>query len=143
MKIYLDNCCFNRPFDNQTQVKIYLETQAKLFIQQEILDEHYELVWSYILEYENMQNPYEIRRKSIIGWKEMAIETIFANEKILQYAEQLKSQNIRTKDALHISCAVFSKCHYFITTDKKLLNFNVDEIKIISPINFVNEMEVD
>lgn len=33
MRLYLDNCCFNRPFDIQTQLKIYLETQAKLAVQ--------------------------------------------------------------------------------------------------------------
>ena len=31
--LYLDNCCFNRPYDDQEQIAIYLETQAKLFIQ--------------------------------------------------------------------------------------------------------------
>ncbi|MFO7884916.1 MAG: hypothetical protein R6U68_08850 [Desulfobacteraceae bacterium] len=33
MKIYLDNCCFNRPFDDQTSLRIRLETEAKLDIQ--------------------------------------------------------------------------------------------------------------
>jgi len=33
LKVYLDNCCFNRPFDNQNQVRIRIETEAKLFIQ--------------------------------------------------------------------------------------------------------------
>lgn len=33
MKIYLDNCCFNRPYDDQTQIRISLETQAKLYLQ--------------------------------------------------------------------------------------------------------------
>ena len=32
-RIYLDNCCFNRPYYDQSQLKIYLETQAKLYIQ--------------------------------------------------------------------------------------------------------------
>lgn len=31
MRVYLDNCSFNRPFDDQTQIKISLETEAKLF----------------------------------------------------------------------------------------------------------------
>ena len=53
MKLYLDNCCYNRPFDDQQQLKIHLETQAKLYIQQKIKDGQYDLVWSYILEYEN------------------------------------------------------------------------------------------
>jgi hypothetical protein len=32
-KIYLDVCTFNRPFDEQAQMKIRLETEAKLYIQ--------------------------------------------------------------------------------------------------------------
>jgi len=38
LKIYFDNCCFNRPFDNQKNIKIFLETHAKLYIQQKILE---------------------------------------------------------------------------------------------------------
>ncbi len=30
MKIYLDNCCYNRPFDDQTQERIHLESEAIL-----------------------------------------------------------------------------------------------------------------
>lgn len=34
--IYLDLCCFNRPYDDQTFQRIYLETEAKLFVQEQI-----------------------------------------------------------------------------------------------------------
>jgi hypothetical protein len=53
MRVYLDNCCFNRPFDEQTQTRIRLEAEAKLDIQQRIRDKRIELGWSYILDYEN------------------------------------------------------------------------------------------
>lgn len=33
MKIYMDNCCYNRPYDDQTHIRIHLETEAKLHIQ--------------------------------------------------------------------------------------------------------------
>lgn len=36
MRIYLDNCCFNRPFDNQSQLRVRLETEAKLWIQERV-----------------------------------------------------------------------------------------------------------
>lgn len=36
MRIYLDNCCYNRPFDEQTQLRIRLETEAKLAIQRQM-----------------------------------------------------------------------------------------------------------
>ena len=38
MRIYLDNCSFNRPFDDQSQLKIKLEAEAKLYIQSEVLN---------------------------------------------------------------------------------------------------------
>jgi len=34
----MDLCCFNRPFDDQSQPRVYLETEAKLFIQRKIKD---------------------------------------------------------------------------------------------------------
>ena len=33
MRVYLDNCCFARPFDDQLSVVIRLETDAKLHVQ--------------------------------------------------------------------------------------------------------------
>ena len=44
IKIYLDNCCFNRPYDDQTQERIYLESIAKMYIQQLIVDNKIEFV---------------------------------------------------------------------------------------------------
>ena len=46
--LYLDNCCFNRPYDDQSYLKNYLEAEAKIYIQKEILNKNYELVWSYM-----------------------------------------------------------------------------------------------
>lgn len=143
LKIYLDNCCFNRPFDDQTQVKIQLETLAKLHVQDQILKGAFDFVWSYILEFENMQNPFEIRRNSIILWKDIATECIIESEEILLFAESLKGIGIKTKDALHISCAVASKCDCYLTTDKHLLNKNIPEIAIINPIEFITRLEVE
>ncbi len=56
MKIYLDNCCLNRPFDDQSQLRIKLESEAKLKIQEDIRSGLYKLIWSYILDYENSKN---------------------------------------------------------------------------------------
>lgn len=58
MKLYLDNCVFNRPFDDQSNIKILLEAEAKLKVQENIRLGLYELVWSYILDYENEKNPF-------------------------------------------------------------------------------------
>ena len=46
MKLYLDNCMFNRPFDDQSNIKILLESEAKLKIQENIRLGHYALLQS-------------------------------------------------------------------------------------------------
>lgn len=49
MRVYLDMCCYNRPYDDQSQIKASLETQAKLYLQDQIQGEQLELVSSYVL----------------------------------------------------------------------------------------------
>ena len=65
MRLYLDNCAFNRPFDDQGYIRIRLETESKLFIQERIKQGKVDLVWSYILDIENDQNPFEEKRSAI------------------------------------------------------------------------------
>lgn len=36
VQIYLDLCCFNRPYDDQSQVRIHLETEAIILLQERI-----------------------------------------------------------------------------------------------------------
>ena len=51
IRLYLDNCCFNRPFDDQSQLSVRLETEAILFIQHEIKEVKVDLAWSSILDF--------------------------------------------------------------------------------------------
>jgi predicted nucleic acid-binding protein len=51
------------------------------------------------------------------------------------------SPRIKPKDSLNIACAIVSNCDYFITTDIKLLNKNINGIKIINPMDFIIAME--
>jgi len=141
LRIYLDICTFNRPFDDQHQLKIKLETEAKLFIQQGILTGVFDLVWSYILEFENNQNKFIDRRNAIYDWKNVSKIHCTENEEIIKYAESLEKYNIRTKDALHIACSVYTKSDYLITTDRHLYNLNFNDIRIINPLTFLNEVE--
>lgn len=142
MRIYLDNCCFNRPFDDQSKIRIMLEAEAKLKVQDDILEKKFELVWSYILEAENMANPFEERKNAIVDWREQAIIKVTENHIILNKAKNLNKIGLRSKDALHISCAIFAGCSYFLTTDDKILNKNgkIEEIMVIDPIAFIKEV---
>ena len=89
MRIYMDNCCFNRPFDDQSQFKIKLEAESKIYIQENILLKKIELVWSYIIDYENSANPFDERKNSIQLWKNHAAHDIGEHTEILRKAEFL------------------------------------------------------
>ena len=141
-KIYLDNCSYNRPFDNQSQIKVRLETEAKLFIQNGIREGEYSLCWSYMLDYENGKNPYTEKRNAIAPWKNIATDYCPSSDTVLMRGRELMKFGIKQNDALHISCAIERGCEYFITTDDILTKKNNDSIEIINPIDFMREMEV-
>ena len=137
--IYLDNCSFNRPFDDQTYTKIHLETIAKLRIQQQIIKGKYKLAWSPILEYENSKNPYLIRRENIQKWKDIAYISAKGSEAVKQKMKEYISIGFKPKDALHLAFAVNMNVDYFITTDQGILKKNIIEIKVRNPIDFISE----
>ena len=143
MRVYLDNCCFNRPFDDQSQIRIRLESEAKLKIQEEIQNRNLELIWSYILDYENGKNPFQERKYRIKEWKKYAIADIEESPSLIQMANAINEKGISKIDSLHIACAIISKCDYFLTTDDKVLKLStvVSEITVDDPIGFVKEVQ--
>jgi predicted nucleic acid-binding protein len=143
IRVYLDNCCFNRPFDDQQQIKIKLEAQAKIFIQKLIREQKLELVWSYILDFENNKNPFSNRRQSIAAWKEKSILDVDESESLLQKAEIFMKNRIAATDALHLAAAIEAGVDYFFTTDYLLIRKtkNISGIKIMNPTQFFIEKE--
>jgi hypothetical protein len=141
MKIYLDHCAYNRPFDDQNNIKNQLETSAKLHIQDQIRQGKYDLVWSYMSDFENDNNPNIENRKTIQIWEDVSKYKCKSSKKVLDLGSKIMEKGIRANDALHIACAIETKCEYFITTDTGLTNKTIEGIKIINPIDFVREME--
>jgi predicted nucleic acid-binding protein len=137
LKVYLDNCCYNRPYDDQTQLRIELETKAKLYIQQEIAENKLTLVSSVILEYENNDNPYTMRKQVIKDFLIHATEYVDKSEEVLVIAREISKKGVKAKDSAHTACAIISECDYLLTTDDKLLKYKDERIKIINPVDFI------
>jgi predicted nucleic acid-binding protein len=142
-KLYLDNCCFNRPYDDQQQTRIHLESLAKLHVQQSIIRNELDFVWSFVLEYENSKNPFQLRQETIRKFSYRCVQYIDESnvEAITTIARPIAKTGVKEKDALHIACAIFSSCDYVLTTDDRLLKYASEQIKIINPLQFINEME--
>jgi len=137
MKIYLDHCCYNRPFDDQNGIMIRIETEAKLFIQHEIYTGRIDLVWSSMNDYENNDNPSLEKSERIAVWRGIAKEIVKTNDEILNNALKLEKTGLKPKDALHIASAIAARCDFFLTTDKGILNKQQIGIRAINPVSFV------
>ena len=144
MRVYLDNCCFNRPFDDQSTLTIRLETEAKWHIQNAIRAGHYALGWSYLLDYENAANPLEERRAEIQRWAEVADSYAAETPTLLAAMTECVAVGIKPLDALHIACAQALACQYFLTVDKGILKkaAAIAKIRILNPLDFVIEQGV-
>ena len=143
MRIYLDNCAFNRPFDDQRQIRIRLESEAKLHIQEKIKDGSLKLIWSYILDFENKQNPFDERKDTVTKWRKFADRDIEEKDPVLTRAHKLTEIGLKPKDALHIACAIEGKAAYFLTTDDEILKkcSTYSEISVINPLEFLKILE--
>lgn len=141
MRLYLDVCCFNRPFDDQNKIRIRLEAEAKLHIQEAITRKRLELAWSYMLDYENSMNPFVERRRAIARWKAHARINVKETRSILQNATKLSKNGLKSKDAIHVACAIAAGCGIFLTTDDRILDRagRVRGIRIIDPPTFIRE----
>lgn len=145
MKIYMDNCCYNRPYDDQTYIRIHLETEAKLHIQQVVRNGEIDLVTSYMLEYENGKNRFSHKKQAIADFMN-ANESYYVginNEtEAKMIAEHIMETGIKSADALHVACAILAECDYFITTDDRLLKLQIEEIQVVTPGEFIRRLEV-
>ena len=141
MRVYLDNCCYNRPFDQQTQLRIQLETITKLAVQLLMATGVVQYVWSKALDYEISFNPFPKRRVSIMWWKEGAAEYVEMTPALMQRGEEIETLGVKPKDALHLASAEKAGCDWFLTTDKRLLKkvAVLGKMNIVNPIQFISE----
>ena len=95
-----------------------------MMIQDKIKSGIHELVWSYILEFENEANPDEEVRLQIAKWREIAKIIQLETENEITNTNALQKQGLSEYDAIHIACAVESKADLFLTTDKDILKKN-------------------
>ena len=140
MRIYLDNCCYNRPYDDQSQLRISLEAQAKMHIQSMIRNDELELVTSFMLTFENSKNRIEEKRNAIASFMESYSSVYVSSEwreKADVIANEIMATGVKSADALHTACAIIAHCDYMLTTDDRLLKYHTNRIRIVDPTEFI------
>ena len=143
MRIYLDNCCFNRPFDDQTQERIHLESEAILTILKHGQLGEYSIVGSDILKLEIDRMHDDIKKYGVKELYDVVVENISYTESIRSRAQEIMAESkIRTFDSLHIAAAEAAAVDVLLTTDDKLEKMASKlqlKVKVMNPLKFAWE----
>ena len=97
MRVYLDNCCYNRPFDDQSQVKVRVETISKLAVQFMMASKRIEYAWSSTLDFELSRNPVPKRRATISRWRAGAVAYVKTDDGVSRRALELEDYGFKPK----------------------------------------------
>ena len=121
MRLYLDTCCLQRPFDDQTQARIRVETESFFAILATVQDGTHSLLTSEALEFEVRQVPDAGRRRRILAILDLATERFRIDEATEALILEVERQGVRGMDAVHLALASAAKADRFCTCDDRLL----------------------
>ena len=146
MKIYLDCCCLQRPFDDKSQPRVAVEAEAILVILALCEFNYLKLISSDALLLEINQIPDQLRKEDALKILNLAKKTIELTSEIETLAREFGAYGIKALDALHLAFASFSKVDYFCTCDDKFLRKAKSLIKlntkVASPTELVMELYI-
>ncbi len=145
MRLYLDVCCLNRPFDDQTQDRIHLETEAILSILKHVEIGDWTLVSSSVVLYEVNNIPNSDKKHRILKLCDKASEIVKLDKQIYSFSKEFMKLGFKSYDALHLSCARKAGVNIFISTDDKLVkkaykNQDILNIKVDNPLHWLQEV---
>ena len=144
MKIYLDACCLNRPFDDQRQARVRLEAEAISLILQKLHQREWEWIGSDVLVYELRQTEDVERKERLLLLAGQSHQVVAMTEKILTQAEKLVASGFDSYDAIHLASAENAKVDVFLTTDdnmQKIANRNkkMFSFVVVNPVTWLEE----
>ena len=145
MKIYFDVCCYNRPFDDQTQDKIHLESEAVLSIISIGRSRNWNFVGSEVIDLEVSKIPDSDKMAKVHTLSCDCRHYCTVDHNIKIRAVGLEKVGFKPFDALHICCAEKSKADVLLTTDEDFLRkaeqySRILMVRVENPIKWLMEV---
>ena len=145
MRIYLDNCCLERPFDDQDQDRIRLEAESIVVVMRLIGEG--KLIWVgsdiLICESRRIRQPNEPRdRDEILA---LLGETLMVDPRDWARIRELRAMGFGFYDAIHIAVAEKGSCDVLLTVDDRLLSLSRRlrarlKVRVENPVTWVHEV---
>lgn len=142
ISIYLDVCCLNRPFDDQSQERVRLEAVAVDSILRRIELDEWESVSSEAVQDEIDGDPSLSRRARVQENADLAKRFVVVEIEQLTRAAELRNLGFGPFDALHIACAEHTEVDVLLTTDDRMLRLALRikeklKVKVSNPITWL------
>jgi predicted nucleic acid-binding protein len=145
MRIYLDCCSLQRPFDDRTQPRIAVEAEAVLIVLAMCESGTVKLISSEPLQLEIALIPDKDRKANALAILGLASEFVEVTAEVEALAWSLGAEGIKPLDTLHIACASVVKADYFCTCDDKLMRkakvISGLDTRVVSPVELVMELD--
>jgi len=142
----MDVCCLNRPFDDLSQDRVYLEAEAILSVISRCERGDWILVASGLIEYELSNLSDANKFEQVQRLCAVSKEKIHLTEQAEIRASFFLKSGLKPLDSLHLALAETSDVDVFLTTDDRLLRLasKMDlKIKIANPILWLMEVMSD
>ncbi len=144
VKIYMDNCCYNRLFDDRSNIKNYLEREAVLLVLELLYEDQVEVVGSDVLLKEMSAIKDSVKRKRVQElYQNCILENAVADLETIRRAKDIsKFAGTTSFDSLHLAISE-RNAEVFLTTDIKLVKASkrIDlSVRVMNPIEFIMEV---
>ena len=152
MRVYLDTNVFGRFFDDKSQLRIALESEACLIVLELIEQKRLDGLSSDILRLEISRSSI-MRRIYMQSLIKICSKHVSETGKLKEIAKQIAEESgVEGRDALHIASACVGEAEYFITCDnditkkhrkiEKITKKLGYKIKMINPLYFIEEVKL-
>lgn len=123
LRVYLDNCCYNRILDDRSHSQIYYERNSIMLILELAEKAAIKIIGSQMLVKEINDTKDSYKKSVLLMMYGICSEEIKVNPLILDRAEEIRNNsNIKYKDSIHLACAEDAKVDVLLTTDRKFMN---------------------
>jgi predicted nucleic acid-binding protein len=148
MKIYLDVSCLNRPFDDQAQARIRLESEATTIILEQCELGDWQHVSSEMATIEITAMPDADRRARVQLLLPSAKSLLRLSEAVFARAGVLESLGFKPADAVHVAAAEALDADIFLSCDDRLCRLakrRVVQLKVLvaNPVDWLKEIGHD
>ena len=139
--VYLDYNCFQRRFDDPSQIRIQIEALACQEIFNRAETQAVQLIWSFMHEDETLLCPFPERQEFALELSTLCQIRIGPEDAIYSLAQGLIQQGkFSAKDIVHVACAVYAQANFFLTCDDALVRQAkklVLACEVMNPVDYI------